>query len=142
MLSFVFFLAALLIVWLLAFFLTRRSIFGRWVAMMTGAIFHALRLRNRKILFGVVTFLVAVALLEALIPAFHNVMEDMQYVVGDGMGGLEPAGVAEFGTGGGLSWALYLSLLFGIVLGGWAGTWIGCKSSDTTAGASPFQVFV
>ena len=133
MLSTLFFLAALFLSGLFASIWTSLSIKKKWTATLAGAIFHALRKRNWKILLGVSLILLGVAVFEALIPAFHNIMEDLQYGIGDGLGGLEP-------PGGRFSWALYLSLFFGIVLGWFTGTFFGCKTDDSTSGVSLKQV--
>ena len=98
-----------------------------------------LQSRNRTIIGVVAAILVGIALLEVLIPVVHEGLEDMQFVVGDLLNA-SPAAVTTLGSGGGISWGLYLVLLGATVLGVLAGSIWACKSYGSTQGIEAGQL--
>lgn len=104
---------------------------GPWSKRGPGRIADTLRRRNRTVLGVVAAILVGLAFLEAIIPAFHLAMIDFQYAVGSYLRA-GPAAVVSLGTGGGVSWGIYLAL-FAAAL---AGTLIGVKSACSSYGAT------
>ncbi len=95
--------------------------------------------RNRTVLGVVAAILIGVALLEVLIPVVHEGLEDLQFVVGDLLNA-SPAAVTTLGSGGGISWGLYLVLLGAAVLGVLAGSLWACKSYGSTQGIEAGQL--
>ena len=98
-----------------------------------------LQSRNRTIIGVVAAILVGIALLEMLIPVVHEGLEDLQFVVGDLLNA-SPAAVTTLGSGGGISWGLYLVLLGATVLGVLAGSIWACKSYGSTQGIEAGQL--
>ncbi len=98
-----------------------------------------LQSRNRTIIGVVAAILVGIALLEVLIPVVHEGLEDLQFVVGDLLNA-SPAAVTTLGSGGGISWGLYLVLLGATVLGVLAGSLWACKSYGSTQGIEAGQL--
>ena len=98
-----------------------------------------LQSRNRTIIGVVAAILVGIALLEVLIPVVHEGLEDLQFVVGDLLNA-SPAAVTTLGSGGGISWGLYLVLLGATVLGVLAGSIWACKSYGSTQGIEAGQL--
>ena len=98
-----------------------------------------LQSRNRTIIGVVAAILVGIALLEVLIPVVHEGLEDLQFVVGDLLNA-SPAAVITLGSGGGISWGLYLVLLVATVLGVLAGSIWTCKSYGSTQGIESGQL--
>ena len=98
-----------------------------------------LQSRNRTIIGVVAAILVGIALLEVLIPVVHEGLEDLQFVVGDLLNA-SPAAVTTLGSGGGISWGLYLVLLGAAVLGVLAGSLWACKSYGSTQGIEAGQL--
>ena len=107
------------------------DISGPWSRRGPGKVADALRRRNRTILGVIAAILIGVSFLEAIIPAFHLAMIDFQYAVGSYLQA-GPVAVVNFGTGGGISWGIYVSL-FAAVL---AGTLVGVKSACAAYGAT------
>ena len=93
--------------------------------------------RNRKGLIIVFILLVVVAFLEALIPEFAYSIQDAQAVLYTGL----PEWGIIFLRGGSISWALYLSIFSGFVLGQVSGTILGCRRYARTQGFGFGEVF-
>lgn len=113
----------------------RGDIKGSWSKDGPGRIADRLQSRNRTILGVIAAILIGLAVLEAIIPNFHFLMEDFQYAIGS-----EPMGLTTLGTGGGISWGLYLAVLVASLLGVLIGTKSACSAFGTTNGVRTGQL--
>ncbi|WP_022836410.1 hypothetical protein [Salisaeta longa] len=107
----------------------------QWSHDGPGRIADRLRSRNRTWLGVSFAIFVGLALLEAFIPDVHYLLEDLQYVIGS-----QPLGMLTLGSGGGISWALYLLTLFAIALGILFGAKTACNAHGTTRGIALGQL--
>lgn len=113
----------------------RSDISGTWSRTGPGRIADNLRSRNRVVVGVVTAILVGIALLEAIIPQFHAVMLEFQYAVGAYLNAT-PIAVLSLGTGGGISWGLYLAILISALFGTLIGVKAACAAYGTTQGIS------
>ncbi|PEN07933.1 hypothetical protein CRI93_05670 [Longimonas halophila] len=98
-----------------------------------------LQSRNRVVIGVVAAILVGIALLEVLIPVVHQGLADLQYEVGYFLNA-SPTAVITLGSGGGISWGLYLTILLATVLGVLGGSIWACKSYGATQGIESGQL--
>jgi len=117
----------------------RSDIADRWSRTGPGRIADNLRRRNRVVIGVVAAILVGIALLEAIIPQFHNVMLSLQYTVGAYLNA-DPVAVARLGAGGGLSWGIYFSIFAAAVFGTILGVKTACQAYGATQGISWSQL--
>jgi len=135
----VFALAFLLVFGLTMALITRSDLYGEYLREGPGRISEHLRSRTRVVIGVFAAVLVCIALLEILIPDFHFFMKEMQYAIGAFLNaGL--LGVADLGSGGGISWGLYLSTFFGTAIGVILGTWGACRTFPTMRGVTPTEL--
>lgn len=98
-----------------------------------------LQSRNRVVIGVVAAIVVGIALLEVLIPVVHEGLVDLQFIVGDFLNA-SPAAVATLGSGGGISWGLYLAILVSTTIGVLAGSIWACRSYGATQGIESGQL--
>ena len=120
--------------------ITRNRIRDDWVRQGPGPIARNIRSSNRLVIGVTFALLVGAALLEAFIPSFHSLLLNLQYDLGEMLLIASPVGIWQNGIGGGISWALYLSILLGVFLGVVVGSWGGCKSYGNTRAITPAQL--
>lgn len=113
----------------------RSDISGTWSRTGPGRIADNLRSRNRVVVGVVAAILVGIALLEAIIPQFHTAMLQFQYAVGAYLN-TSPIAVISLGTGGGVSWGLYLAILGAALVGSLVGVKAACGAYGSTQGIS------
>ena len=101
-----------------------------WSHDGAGRIADHLQGRNRTALVIIAVLLVGFAVLEAVIPDFHYVMQDFQYAAGS----QRLVAVTVVGTGGGVSWGLYLAMLFASFAGLPGGAKFACNQYPKTSG--------
>ena len=120
MIPFIFFVLFLLVWMALAYVLTSSAMRGRLGASGPAAVGRSLRGRNRLILGVTLVILALLAIMEALLPAASNAVQNLQYGVADATG--SDLVMVSNTAGGSLSWGLYLAILLGTFLGLLAGT--------------------
>lgn len=118
---------------------TRSNLYGKYLREGPGLISEHLRSRTRVVIGVLAAVLACIALLEILIPEFHFFVEDMQYAIGSFLNA-GPVGVTDLGSGGGISWGLYLSTLLGSATGAILGTWGVCRTFPTMRGVTPTEL--
>ncbi len=119
--------------------ITRSDLYGEYLLEGPGRVSDHLSGRTRLVIGVLAAIIVCVALLEILIPDFHYAMEEMQYAVGSFLNA-GPVGVTSLGSGGGISWGLYLSILLGSALGVILGTWGACRAFPTMREVTPTEI--
>jgi Trk-type K+ transport system membrane component len=119
--------------------ITRSDLYGEYLREGPGRISEHLRSRTRVVIGVFAAVLLGIALLEILIPDFHFLMTDMQYAVGSFLNA-GPVGVIDLGSGGGISWGLYLSTFLGAATGAVLGTWTACRTFPTMRGVTPIEL--
>jgi Trk-type K+ transport system membrane component len=139
MIIFVFAISFLVVFGLTMALITRSDLYGEYLREGPGRISEHLRSRTRVVIGVLAAVLVCIALLEILIPDFHFLMEDMQYAIGSYLNA-GPVGVTDLGTGGGISWGLYLATLLGSATGVILGTWGACRAFPTMRGVTPTEL--
>ena len=110
------FFVLFLLVWMgLAYVLTSSAMRRRLGKAGPAAVGRSLQSRNRLILGVTLVVLALLAIMEALLPAASNAVQNLQFAVGDATG----SDLVLFAnTGGGsLSWGLYLAIFVGTLLG-------------------------
>jgi hypothetical protein len=117
----------------------RTDISQSWSRIGPGQIADNLQGRNRTVAGVVAAIVIGVALLEAIIPAFHLLMIDFQYAVGTFMNA-GPTAVLSLGTGGGISWGLYLAFFIAAFVGTILGVKSACGAYGSTQGISAGQL--
>jgi hypothetical protein len=117
----------------------RKDISHSWSKIGPGQIAVNLQGRNQVVAGVVAAIIVGIALLEAIIPAFHLLMIDFQYAVGTFMNA-GPAAVVNLGTGGGISWGLYLAVFIAALAGTILGVKSACGAYGSTQGISIGQL--
>lgn len=120
MIPLLFFVLFLLVWTALAYVLTSSAVQGRLGQSGPAAVGRSLQGRNRLVLGVTLVILALLAIMEALLPAASNAVQNLQYAVGDATG----SDLVMFSNtaGGSLSWGLYLAVLLGTLLGLIAGT--------------------
>ena len=119
-----------------AYLRSKAGIEDTWSHDGAGRIADHLQSRNRTTLFVVAVLLLGFTVLEAFIPDFHYVMQDFQYAVGS----QRLVAVTVIRTGGGISWGLYLAMLFATLSGTLGGTKFACGKYPKTSGIGIWQL--
>lgn len=134
------FLLSFFVVFLIAVgLLSRKEVRGSFLLEGPGRISEHLRSRSRVIVSAIAALLVCITLLEVLVPDVHFAIVEAQYQVGL-LVNSDPIGVIDLGSGGGISWALYLAILVGTMGGVVCGTWLGCREVPMMRGVSPLEL--
>ncbi len=115
------FLVLFLLVWMgLAYVLTSSAMTGRLGQAGPAAVGRSLQSRNRLILGVTLVILALMALMEALLPAASEAIQNLQYGVADATG--SDLSLFYSTSNGSLSWGLYLAIFLGTLGGLIAGT--------------------
>jgi hypothetical protein len=117
----------------------RKDISQSWSRIGPGRIANNLQGRNQTVAGVVAAVVVGIALLEAIIPEFHVLMIEFQYAIGTVINA-DPIAVVNLGTGGGISWGLYLAFFLAAATGTVLGVKSACGAYGSTQGISAGQL--
>ena len=132
LLLFLFFAA---LVGTLTYVATASALRGRHKLDGPGPISRSLRDRNRLVVLGLVLVTGALVALEAFVPSWHGVLLDAQYAASP-----DPLGFRTFENGAGISWALYVSLVAGVLTGLYTGTVLACRRGEGSSAVRAGQI--
>lgn len=107
---------------------TAKALRTRHASDGPGPIARALQGRNRLFMAVLLFVLAVLATVEAFVPPFHSLLLDLQYATSS-----DPFWVQTFGSGAGISWAVYGFVLLGTALGLYGGTLLACQRSPGVA---------